>query len=38
VDKEIEKLEQREKRRKLDDDTEGLDEGDGTVRAVKRAA
>ena len=38
VDKEIAKLEQREMRRKLDDDTEGLDEGDGTVRAVKRAA
>jgi len=38
VDKEIEKLEQKEKRRKLDDDTEGLEEGDGTVRAVKRAA
>lgn len=36
VDKEIEKLEQKEKRRKLD--TEGLEEGDGTVRAVKRAA
>ena len=38
VDKEIEKLEQKEKRRKTDFDTEGLEEGDGTVRAVKRAA
>lgn len=38
MEREIEKLEQKEKRRRLGDDTEGLDEGDGTVRAVKRAA
>ena len=43
VDKEIERLERKEKRRKRDDGEEDLmlediDQGDGTVRAIKRAA